>query len=453
MKKSSGRISVLSVAVIFLYILVTITNYQKYNWSGRWGPFQYDQFGYYAYLPALFVYGDLNFDFVKKLPENEPQIFWPTEVGNGKVVNKYPIGMAVVSGPFFLMAHYLSPLFSEPQDGFSLLYRIAPYFSTLFYLLIALIYQRKILSKYFSDIVASMALVATALGTNYYYYTAHEILMSHSVGFCLFTLFIYHSIKWHENHKPSGILVLSFLLGLITIIRPTNIIIALFFICYGCQNRKILSEKIIALWKQKIYILMGILVFGLILFPQLYYWKIQTGNWLFYSYGNNEKFYWTDPAIYKGLFSYQKGWFVYTPMMLFAITGLYFVYQKQRDFFWPIMVFVIVNVYIVLSWWSWWYGGGFGLRAFIESEALLIFGLASLIEFFISLNNKYFKIASITALLGITVLNLFQTYQYKRIYIHWEGTTKEMYWQVFGRAKIPSKELDEIHKKAITPTR
>lgn len=451
MKKSLGFSSI-AIAFIFLYVLVTMTNYQKFNIGGRWGPFQYDQFGYYVYLPAVFIYKDINFEFVKKIPENNPQIFWPTEVGNGKIVNKYPIGIALLLAPFFFLAHFLSPLFGEPQDGFSLLYRIAPYLSSLFYMLIAFTFQRRILLNYFSDKVTSIALIATALGTNYYYYTAHELLMAHSVGFCMFTLFIYQTLKWHDDYKPLRLLELSVLIGLIAVIRPTNIIIAIFFILFACQNKELLSKKLKAIWNQKIYLLFGLLLILIIIFPQLYIWKIQTGKWLFYSY-SNERFYWTDPEIWKGLFSYTKGWFVYTPMMLLAIMGLYFVYRSYRDFFWSTMVFLIVNVYIVLSWWSWWYGGGFGLRAFIESEALLIFSLAAFIEHFIKAKSKFIRSAVLTLLLLITSLNIFQTYQYKRIYLHWAGTTKEMYWQVFGRANIPSSEMDVIIKKAVEPTR
>jgi len=37
-----------------------------------------------------------------------------------------------------------------------------------------------------------------------------------------------------------------------------------------------------------------------------------------------------------------------------------------------------------LSWWAWWYGGSFGLRAFIDSYSLLIFPLAALLSYFYS---------------------------------------------------------------------
>lgn len=33
--------------------------------------------------------------------------------------------------------------------------------------------------------------------------------------------------------------------------------------------------------------------------PQLIYWKEMTGQWLYYSYGSNERFFFGDPAIIK----------------------------------------------------------------------------------------------------------------------------------------------------------
>ena len=52
--------------------------------------------------------------------------------------------------------------------------------------------------------------------------------------------------------------------------------------------------------------------------PQMIYWNEMTGHWLYFSYGSDERFFFGDPAIIKGLFSYRKGLFIYTPLLLFA---------------------------------------------------------------------------------------------------------------------------------------
>ena len=62
--------------------------------------------------------------------------------------------------------------------------------------------------------------------------------------------------------------------------------------------------------------------------PQMIYWKEMTGRWLYFSYGSDERFFFGDPAIIKGLFSYRKGLFIYTPLLLFAFAGVISLWLK-----------------------------------------------------------------------------------------------------------------------------
>ncbi|MCB0815419.1 MAG: hypothetical protein KDB87_19920, partial [Flavobacteriales bacterium] len=57
----------------------------------------------------------------------------------------------------------------------------------------------------------------------------------------------------------------------------------------------------------------------------LSYWKVYGGAWIFDSYQNPgeglDLFY---PHLHRFLFSFRKGWFIYTPLMLVAAAGLLF---------------------------------------------------------------------------------------------------------------------------------
>ena len=76
----------------------------------------------------------------------------------------------------------------------------------------------------------------------------------------------------------------------------------------------------------------------LVWIPQLLYWKTVTGNYLFYSYAD-EGFFFLNPQILKGLFSYRNGWLIYSPVMFFALLGIPFLYRYAKDFFLPVMLF------------------------------------------------------------------------------------------------------------------
>jgi hypothetical protein len=160
-----------------------------------------------------------------------------------------------------------------------------------------------------------------------------------------------------------------------------------------------------------------------------------------YTY-NDEGFFFNNPQFIRGLFSYRKGWLVYTPVMLFALAGLVILAIKNRRLFWPVILFTAINMYIVFSWWSWWYGGGFGQRALIESYAVLSIPLAAFMAWVL---GKKWYLQSVVLLLSawFVFLNIFQTRQYYFGSIHWEGMTREAYWNSFLRYR-PSQEFWQL---------
>ena len=440
-----------AIAFILLYSLVTMTNYGSYKPHGSWGPFKYDQFAYYAYLPAIFIYKDMNFEFVKQLPENNPQMFWPTITADGKVVNKVTLGLSILLSPFFLTAHAYAHLVGEPLTGYSMPYRVAMFLSALFYMFLSLRLLRFILQRYYQDDIIAVTLIATFLGTNLFYYSVHEVMMSHSYSFFLYTLFIYLTIRWYENFNWRYLIVLGFTGGVIALVRPTNLLIVVFFLLFDVRSIHDFGQRVILLLRKSPQVLVALICAMVIIFPQLWWWKQQTGSWLFFSYGENERFYWSSPEILKGLFSYTKGWFVYTPMMIFSVAGFIWVRKYASDLILPLVIFTILNIYIVLSWWSWWYGGSFGLRAFVEFEAPLAMCFAATLSEFWKL--KKYRIAGLATIFLLIVFNLFQTFQYKRGILRWSGMTKETYWMIFGKINLSQEEMDLREKLVKEPSR
>ena len=431
----------------------TINNYQEYKPSGEYSIFRSDQFAYYAFLPATFIYHDLDYKFVDDLPENKPQCFWPTITPEGKKVNKTTMGMAILLSPAFLSAHISAYFEKKPQTGYSRPYRQAMFISTLIFHLLSLILLRKVLSRYYKDIVVGFTLISVSLGTNLFFYVVHETIMAHAYNFFMFSLFLYWTLRWYDTLRFKYMAGLGILLGLIALVRPTNIIIGLFFLLYDIKNGNSFKNRLVLFTKKWSQILPATALALAVIFPQLYLWKITTGHWIFNSYGEGERFFWSDPMFYEGLFGYGKGWFLYAPMMFLAILGFLAVKKYASEFFLPLAIYVPLNIYIVLSWWSWWYGGGFGLRAFVEAAAPLSLCLAAFIAQILSIPNKYFRFTAFLPIVFFIFLNIFQIYQYKRPYIRWYGTTEEMYWRVFLRSEIPPEERDEIFNLAKDPKR
>jgi hypothetical protein len=182
-------------------------------------------------------------------------------------------------------------------------------------------------------------------------------------------------------------------------------------------------------WKQYWVKIILIIFFAfLIWLPQLLYWKHATGHFLFFSY-TGESFFWFQPEIFRGLFSYRNGWLVYSPLMMLAIIGLYFLFKNNRKLFYPVVVIFILNIYVVYSWWCWWYCG-FGSRAMVDSYALMVFPLGAFFAWLTDI-RKIWSSMMVIIISGFIYLNIFQSWQKCNGIIHWDSMTKELYWAHF----------------------
>ena len=148
------------------------------------------------------------------------------------------------------------------------------------------------------------------------------------------------------------------------------------------------------------------------------------------------KFFFMNPQIINGLFSFRKGWLIYTPVMIFGLAGFFFLRKRSPEIFMPMLVFVIVNVYVVYSWWCWWYGGSYGSRPMIDMYGIMALPLAAFIEKAANV-RKWLKISFAVILIGMIWLNQFQTSQYRTSLLHWDSMTKEAYFGIFGRKTWP----------------
>jgi hypothetical protein len=297
---------------------------------------------------------------------------------------------------------------------------------TLFYLLIGMYVLVLILRTYsISENNIAFVLAATVFGTNLLHYSITEPSMSHLYSFTFVNLFVLGFIRYFRKHSGKAFLLGMFGLGMITLIRPVNImvILALPFIASSPAR---FMEGFRFLFKKPVVLLTGTAVFLLIVSVQLIIYKLQTGEFFVYSY-RGEGFNFLQPHFIDFLVSYKKGFFVYTPMAFLALFGIYFIYKENRFQAIALVVFYVVVVYVLSSWYMWYYGGGFSQRPMVEYLVFFMIPLATLLE-----KVKYSKwMRSIVAVL--IVVCVIQTIQYRSGYIHWSDMNKERYWKVFLR--------------------
>lgn len=432
LKEMKLKLSSVAIAIVVLTCLIIDMDFK--NWEKQHRVIEWDVHSYYAYLPAGWIYKDIHLTKSDYRFDKHDWLFWPNQTAEGKNVIKTTMGLAVLYAPFFVVAHSIANLSEYAENGRSEPYKLLLLLSAIFYLMIGLDYLKKILLHYkFSDTQTAITILLIGLGTNLTAYASQSAPMSHVYSFFLFSVFIYYTIRWFEFQTIKNTLIIGFIIGLISLVRPTNIIIALFFVFYSISSLADFKDRIL-FFKKKFPVLLLILpAFFLVWVPQFIYWKISSGSYLYDSYPD-ERFFFNDPKILKGLFGFRKGWLIYTPMMAFALAGVFLLKGELKKIRLPIVLFFMINIYITFSWWCWWYGGTFGQRGLIESYALLAIPLASFIKY-VSEKRWYYNALFYCVTVFFVWLNIFQTYQFELFSLHWDGMTKELYFKQFGKLK------------------
>jgi hypothetical protein len=417
-------------SVLFCAVTIIVFTLIKGYWKDENKVIVSDVINYYDYLPATFIFHDLG---IEKAETIEKGTFWVVQTPIGKHAMKMSMGLSFLYAPFFFAGHAAAKLLGYEAFGFSEPYKFFMVIGYLIYMVVGLIFLRKILLRFFSEAVSALTILAIALGTNLAYYASAEGAMSHIYNFALFNIFIWHTILWYESPTFKRLLGLGALAGLITLIRPSNILILIFFFLFELTSFKLLKERVRFIFKNYRWFLGMMLAFLVVWIPQFIYNLHFTGQLLFYSY-TDEKFFFANPQIIDGLFSYRKGWLLYTPMMVIPLIGIFVSIFRKEKYSLAILIFTLVNIYVILSWWCWWYGGSFGQRSFVDSYGLMALPLALVLAEAARLKTVFYK-AIVGLVFLIIVFNNFQTQKYLYGSIHFADMTKAAYWHSFWHVR------------------
>ena len=153
-------------------------------------PISGDAKGYYAYLPAVIIYQDLEFKFVDEIEQK----YYPKdgslkkdfliEQPNGTFVNKCFPGVSIFYLPFFLFAYLFSYFVGYPIDGYSQLFQMSLIVSHLFYYMLSLFLMNKILIRNQVGLFNRfLTLFLLTFGTNIFFYTTLDFSVVHVFGF------------------------------------------------------------------------------------------------------------------------------------------------------------------------------------------------------------------------------------------------------------------------------
>lgn len=381
--------------------------------------------GYYSYAHSIYFEKSLNFEPIYKHLSNFEgkkytfsRIFWNTEEGPlGIKKNPYTLGTAF----FWIPSIAFISLFIN--DKFSLLYELGTGITGITLSLLGLYFLEKYLNNFYSKKVSVTASLLFFAASNLFYYSSFEPALSHQPAFFIICLLLYKTYKMPD--KFLNYFLVGALSGLLFITRmaDTVFLLPIYF------NLLKLKPK----WDHFIMAPVGMFVFSLPLFTS-YYLMFGSPFHNPYLTGENGFFSFNIKNIFDFLLSAKRGLFMWHPIYLISLVGLF----KSKNY---IVLATLLLFTFVSSFWSANTSAGFGQRFAIAGVPLFVLGFAYLVKNF----KNVFAITII--LIFWNLLTIFQFYFDSKNLIKNENLTVKDF--VVGQIYSPIKAFDILKTKGV----
>lgn len=331
---------------------------------------------YYLWLPQVIISHDLDFgERLRTCPtisesDRAAELAVPL-TSTGLHYNKFPIGWALGTLPFFLVARLVAVIFGAGDTGWEPVYQVAVWLGQATIGIAGLWAATKVLTRFFDPGIAARAVLIGWLASPLAYYQTAGLSLVHSQVFALTAFAIWLGLEIDDGRTDKRTFAaLGFIAGLICVTRYSGVAYLLIpgasLICYFSRPGP-QSEKI----RRAVAFAAGLLPPLLV---QMAAWRILYGNWIAYSYGD-ERPDWSHPHLIESLFSPRHGFFYWHPLMLAGVVGLFAWASKVK----PARPWALSFIAILAlngCWPNWWFGASFGNRAYDGAIFLAMTGLA-----------------------------------------------------------------------------
>lgn len=362
----AGKLLAGVVAVVVAVTALRLNAQDMYRVLGVEG----DAWGYYQYLATALG------------SHRYTQMPWTHHLDGDHFLSMFTCGVAYMQAPWALLGHGLAWATGSPMDGYSAPYAVALMVGMGVYMGIASNLLFHTLRRRFPAHVALAVPLLILAGTNLFFYTVRQPVMSHAYVYLLFCALLHlveRNIAQPSPWRTAGILVTC---SLAVLVRQLHAIIALFPLLYLVPDATAFRARIGWLSQRPSVTLAGLVMAIALWIPQLAYWHAVTGHWFIFPYGyKGEHFdHLADPRIGEVLWGLRNGWLLYSPVMVLAVGGLCWTAWRKLNGGRTILAILVLVLYSYAAWWCWWLGGAFGHRGFVDYYAFLAIPLAFVLE-------------------------------------------------------------------------
>ncbi|MCB9261698.1 MAG: hypothetical protein H6607_04925 [Flavobacteriales bacterium] len=362
-----------------LLFFIAFNRHAKYPQFDYRGTLWADKAGYQVYLPAFFYYDFEADKFPDNIENNTGHGFALNQKSN-KVITKYPIGVAILQSPFFVIGHFIDVgLNTKQAKGYTVVQHKMILVSTIFYLLLAFVVLYRHFSKSYRSIVLFWLFPFMLFGSNLLFYSTRDAGLSHVYSFFTLSVFYVFLEKWVATHfaaKRDLIWAgLAFSIG--CLIRPAN----LHFYILSALSVLLPAYRLLRANPKEVIkgLSIAAVIGGIPVVLQLLYYNYAFGSYFAYSYTDESFIYALKPRLARVWFAPANGLLLYSPIFIFVFIGIFQLLKKDRLRAVMLIILFFAISYTYAAWWSPGLGCGYGHRGFVEHLAFfslpLILGL------------------------------------------------------------------------------
>jgi hypothetical protein len=357
-----------------------------------------DGVGYYAFARAPLIEHSLDFqrDYQSanasfrdaRLDESGiPKTVFRTSTGH--LDNHFTVGPAILWAPFLLSAHAVVLLARTmgshvPADGFSAPYRIAMAVGTAFYGFFGLLLAARVAGKYVDERWVFLAAISILWASSLPVYIYFNPSWSHAHSAFAVALFLWY---WHEtyDHRTTWQwCVLAAITGLMLNVYYANAIMLVVLAVEAIRQYRAAFRDPELGPKNATQLFARHMLFAAIvavcLLPTLITRYIIYGSPLESGYISIRNWAWGSPYFLSVLFSSNHGLFVWTPVTLLAVVGL-FIFRRREPRVGAAFLAATLVFYVFIACYPDWAGiSSYGNRFFVSLSPLFIVGLSVLLQ-------------------------------------------------------------------------
>lgn len=353
-----------------------------------------DGVGYYAYARALLIQHNLRFEadwlaanpsFREARVDSSGHLRTDQYTPTGHVDNHFAIGPAILWAPFLYLTHGVVLVADHfgahiQADGFSRPYRLTMAAMTAVYGFLGLFLAFDLTRRYVSERWAFLATLGIWFASSLPVYMYFNPSWSHAHSAFVVALFVWYWDRTRNTRTMPQWVLLGAIAGLMMdVYYPNALLLSMPLLesvaVYWGACKTSTSRRIGEPFAEKaMFVIFAFLAF----LPTLITKRIVYGS--FFNFGYGERWFWNSPALLRVCFSSTHGLFSWTPILIPAVVGLFFVHRYDRLLGVAAVAGFLSFLYLIGCYQDWDGLSGFGNRFFVSLTPLFVLGLAATLD-------------------------------------------------------------------------